>query len=72
MQEYGMFTKKGNAAIDRVVTTARTKNLTWLQVLGRLAKLGTKPNYGEATDTAVREAVFYTLGFHKKAVDFYS
>jgi hypothetical protein len=57
---YGMFTDCGNVMVDSIVNKARRDNLTWKQVynmLGDLADLN-YDRFGEATDTAVREAVY--------------
>jgi hypothetical protein len=65
-KEFGMFTEQGNAAVESLVTYARTAGLTWPETLDALHKLA-KSNYdvyGEATDTVVREYVYNALGFN--------
>ena len=65
--DYGMFTQFGNDAVAAIVRQARVLNLTWEQVHDELYSLAERfPNdFGEATDTAVREAVYIELGFDK-------
>lgn len=67
MKDYGMFTQFGNDAVEAIVRQARILNLSWDQVHDELYALAERfPNdFGEATDTAVREAVYIELGFDK-------
>ena len=65
MKSYAMFTESGNAAVAKIVECAETAELPWSTVDRMLTALATHPLYSEATDTAVREAVYYTLGFDK-------
>ena len=59
-----MFTEEGNRVIDLLVEIARDSDMTWPQVLIALERVaGYSPEYGEATDTAVRECVYDALGF---------
>jgi hypothetical protein len=69
--DYQMYTDKGNRIIENLVDRARAENMTWPEVYRELARLSSMPGLGEATDTAVRECVFYSLGFHKQDVAFY-
>lgn len=67
--DYEMFTPEGNAEVAKIVEVAREYSLTWPEVLfllDRLSQLETQgemTKFGEATDTAVREAVYDALGF---------
>jgi hypothetical protein len=63
--DYAMFTDFGNDAVDAIVRQARVLKLSWPQVLKELESLAERfPNdFGEATDTAVRECVYDALGF---------
>ena len=63
--DYQMYTEKGNLAIHGIVLQARKDRLNWSEVYAALARLARQlPDvYGEATDTAVRECVYDTLGF---------
>ena len=63
--DYAMFTDFGNDAVDAIVRQARVLKLSWPQVLKELESLAQRfPNdFGEATDTAVRECVYDALGF---------
>lgn len=67
MKDYAMFTEFGNDAIAAIVRQARVFNMSWDQVNDELYALAKRfPNdFGEATDTAVREAVYIELGFDK-------
>lgn len=67
MKDYAMFSDFGNDAVAAIVRQARTLNMSWNQVNDELYALAKRfPNdFGEATDTAVREAVYIELGFDK-------
>lgn len=67
MNDYAMFTEFGNDAIAAIVRQARILNMSWDQVNDELYALAKRfPNdFSEATDTAVREAVYIELGFDK-------
>lgn len=63
MQDFGMFTERGNAAVAGIVAYHRQYRSDWstvLQNLQDLAKYDTEA-YGEATDTAVKEYVYEAL-----------
>ena len=70
MARYAMYTGFGNDAVDAIVRSAKVLKLDWPQVLQELRSLADRfpEDFGEATDTAVREAVYITLGFD---TDFY-
>ena len=63
--DYGMFTEFGNDAVASIVRHARVLKLSWPQVYAELESLAKRfpKDFGEATDTAVRERVYDTLGF---------
>jgi len=63
VQDYAMFTELGNAAVHAVVVSARENKLTWPQTYRALCALSEQAEFGEATDTAVRECVYSALGF---------
>lgn len=67
MADYGMFSEFGNDAVHAIVRQAKILNLTWEQVYDELYSLAERfpKDFGEATDTAVREAVYIALGFDK-------
>lgn len=67
---YWMYTEFGDDAVDAIVRQARVLNLSWPQVLQELRELARRfpEDFGEATDTAVRECVYDALGFNS---DFY-
>lgn len=70
--DYQMFTDFGNDAVDAVVRRARMLNMTWPQVLQELHTLSANPDFGEATDTAVREVVYSVMQFEDHKIGFYS
>ena len=65
-----MFTEFGNDAVESIVRTAKVLNLDWPKTLAELRSLADRfpEDFGEACDTAVREAVYTELGFD---TDFY-
>lgn len=63
MKDYGMFSDFGNQKVDAIVQFAFANRMEWPDVLPMLRNLA-KSDYdrlGEATDTAVREAVYEAL-----------
>ncbi len=64
--DYQMFTDAGNHAVDAIVRSARILKLSWPQVYQELCGLAERfpKDFGEATDTAVRECVYDTLKFN--------
>ncbi len=69
MKSYGMFTPKGDAKIGHIVDFAKGHDLDWPSVLSVLRYLAwSEMEFGEATDTAVREAVYTEL---ELTTDFY-
>jgi phosphatidylserine decarboxylase len=61
---YGMFTDAGNMAVHTIATIAKDMKLSWAdtyQALRNLAESNPE-QYGEATDTVVREIVYDTIG----------
>ena len=73
MNNYAMFSDKGNALVDRVVNEARVQGWGWAKVCRHLQLLARAHprTAGEAYDTAVREVVYQTLGFVKQDESFY-
>ena len=63
VNDYGMFTELGNAAVHAVVVTARENRLTWPQTYRALHQLSEQKEFGEAMDTDVREYVYSALNF---------
>jgi len=61
MTTFAMFTDAGNNAVASLVTDAKRFGMDWPQVNFALQILARKPEFAEATDTAVREAVFCAL-----------
>lgn len=64
-KDYGMFTKEGNEAVAFIVDWAIRNNAQWENVLPMLENLARNnyKNFGEAMDTAVREAVYDACNF---------
>ena len=62
---FGMYTGFGNDAIAAIVREASILKLDWPAVLDQLTSLARRfpEDFGEATDTAVREIVYDTLKF---------
>ena len=68
MRNYHMFSKQGNAAVAKIVDTARelagldgphnALEAAWNWAVNELEALGRLEGCEEATDTAVREAVY--------------
>ncbi len=61
MRGYGMFSVSGNSAVAKIVECAETAMLSWPIVESMLEALSTDARYPEATDTVVREFVYYDL-----------
>jgi hypothetical protein len=57
-----MFTDLGNAAVHAIVVAAKANQMTWAQTYRALCELSRQEQFGEATDTAVREMVYDALG----------
>ena len=64
-ENYSMYTEFGNDAVGAIVRQAKILKLDWPTVVDELRKLAKDwpKDFGEATDTAVRECVYYDLGF---------
>lgn len=63
VKDYGMYTELGNAAVHSVVVTASENRLNWPQTYRALIQLSKQKEFGEATDTEVREMVYSALNF---------
>jgi len=70
MTTFAMFTPEGDEAVAQIVEVAKKNNLGWQEVMPLLRNLADSDydRFGEATDTAVREAVYNALNFTS---DFY-
>ena len=68
-QNYGMYTDAGNEAVHSIVEMARKHQLTWPTVVGMLEAISLEEAYEEATDTAVKEAVYQILVLNHNSVD---
>ena len=70
--DFGMFTHAGESAVYGIIIAAEVAADMGMPedeqiqfVLKSLERLAKQPGFEEATDTAVREAVFEALGFFK-------
>ncbi len=63
---YGMFSQAGNDAVELIVDTAIINDSAWLEVYQQLVYLSKVEVFAEATDTAVREAVYSELYANEK------
>ena len=63
VQDYGMFTELGNAAVHALIVSASESKLTWPETYRALSTLSEQTEFGEAMDTEVRECVYSALGF---------
>ena len=68
-QHYGMYTDAGNEAVHSIVEMAGRHQLSWQTVYDMLEAISLEEAYEEATDTAVREAVYETLVGKRNTVD---
>ena len=64
-----MYTDAGNSAVDSIVEMAGRHHLSWPTVVGMLSALALQEAYDEASDTAVKEAVYQTLVDNYYSVD---
>lgn len=71
--DFGMFTSEGNLAVFGIVEYAKSRNLSWKTVYQNLVDLAefNPEKYGEALDTAVREAVYDAIGAYDRDESFY-
>jgi hypothetical protein len=68
---FGMFTEQGNRLVAQIVKNAIAKELDWPEVHAQLHELAKHDAYGEATDTAVREVVWWAIGAARRGEQFY-
>lgn len=61
MKKYGMFSDVGDAMVHGVVMTALANGLSFDQVQDVLFDISKLAGFEEASDTAVREAVYIEL-----------
>ena len=68
---FAMFSDFGNSMIAEIVKGAKYKNLRWAEVHEMLRTISTIKGCEEATDTAVREAVYDAIGAYSRGEDFW-
>ena len=58
---YGMFSDQGTAAVHGIVLMSKVSGASWLSIWQALVNLkeSDDDNFGEATDTMVREIVYH-------------
>ena len=78
IKRYGMFTTNGNKMVGRIVDAAKQlveldgdKLNAWQFAYRELRQLGYSDEFGEATDTDVREQVHYAVTDGSDDVPFY-
>jgi hypothetical protein len=69
--DYAMFTDLGNVAVHAIVVAARANNMTWSQTYRALRELANQKEFGEATDTMVREIVYCRIGAEERDESFW-
>ena len=60
---YSMFSESGDILVEGIVNAAKETNAPWPSVYNQLLKLGETEEFGEATDTQVRDNVFDAIGY---------
>ena len=66
MQEFDMYTERGNQRVGAIVRQAKAQRLPWVEVYHRLVKLSKEQGFEEAGDTEVRDAVYKAVGYDKR------
>lgn len=66
MKNFRMFSDAGNNAVASLVVDAQKLGFDWPQVYFCLQVLARKPEFAEALDTAVREAVYDACEFNSE------
>lgn len=72
VKDYGMFTTEGNKRVATIVKRAQAKRWTWAETYRALRELSNKQQYGEATDTEVREMVYSAIGAEQRNESFWA
>jgi hypothetical protein len=63
---FEMFTDAGNRMVAQLVKNAVAMELDWATVRAQLHELAKNDQYGEATDSSVREIVFWAIGAERR------
>ena len=63
MNDFDMYTDRGNQRVAAIVRQAKAQQLPWAEVYNRLLKLSKESGFEEAGDTEVREAVYEAVGY---------
>lgn len=70
-EDYGMYTREGNAAIADIVAWATCGEYSWKETYYALVELARREGFEEALDTEVREAVYDAIGAADRCESFY-
>lgn len=65
IKDYAMFSDAGNELVANLVMTAKIFSLSETTVMALMESFAKDPNFGEITDTAVRECIGLELGWYK-------
>lgn len=68
---FEMFTEQGNRLVAQIVKNAIAKQLYWSEVYAQLHELSKHSAYGEATDSAVREIVYWAIGAERRGEQYW-
>ena len=69
---FEMFTEQGNRLVAQIVKNAIAKQLDWSEVIVQLRELAKHNAYGEATDSAVREVVYWAIGAERRGEQYWA
>jgi hypothetical protein len=64
-KSYGMFTSAGDRVVGDLVKLAKDHGLSETAVLSMMDAIAKDEDFGEITDTAVREEIGIELGWYK-------
>ena len=68
---FEMFTEQGNRLVAQIVKNAIAKELDWKEVYAQLHELSKHSSYGEATDSSVREIVYWAIGAERRGEQYW-
>ena len=68
---FEMFTEQGNRLVAQIVKNAVAKQLDWPEVYAQLHELAKHSSHGEATDSSVREIVYWAIGAERRGEQYW-
>ena len=68
---FEMFSEQGNRLVAQIVKNAIAKELDWKTVHAQLHELAKHSAYGEATDSSVREIVYWAIGAERRGEQYW-